>query len=107
MRPTTNELDSVGMTSEGADSPVEVNIPKDPYCFVADTDSSRYLLDTGANRVILNDKGLLSGFHLAEGEVKGVGGAPALINGNGKCKLTLHFDDGTTHSVTFTPDEAV
>ena len=31
------------------------NLPQDPFCFIADTDSIYYAIDTAANRIIVND----------------------------------------------------
>lgn len=59
---------------------VDDDLPTQPYSFITDTDSNQYLLHTGANRVILNDAKLLRNFQLANGNVKGVGGSPALIH---------------------------
>ena len=44
-----------------------------PHFVVADTDSTPYLIDTGANLVIVNDPKLLKDFRSVRGGVKGVG----------------------------------
>jgi hypothetical protein len=76
-----------------------------PYCFIADTDSVPYVLDTGANRVILNDVKLLKEFQPCTGSVKGIGGDPVTLGGVGSLRLPLKSDDGKVNYVTV--DDAV
>ena len=76
-----------------------------PHCFVADTDSTPYIVDTGANRVILNDVKLFTKFHPITGSVNGIGGSPVTIRGVGEVRLPLRADDGTVDCITI-PDAA-
>jgi hypothetical protein len=75
------------------------NLRQAPYCFVADTDSIPYVIDTGANRVIINNAKLFHEFRPTNGKVKGIGGTPVSLNGIGTVKLPLRSDDGTVDQV--------
>jgi len=72
-----------------------------PVAFVVDTDSSEFLLDTGANRVIVNDKTLLTHFALNRQSVKGIGGSPVISGGTGTLSLPLTSDQGHKETVVF------
>jgi hypothetical protein len=76
-----------------------------PYCFVADTDSVAYVLDTGANRLIINNAKLFAKFTASNGRVKGIGGDPVQILGTGSVRIPLKSDDGKVDYVSF--DDAV
>jgi hypothetical protein len=76
-----------------------------PYCFVADTNSIPFVLDTGANRVIINNVKLFKHFKSRKGNVKGIGGAPVKLFGGGTVKISLMADDGTVTDVDI--DDAV
>ena len=45
-----------------------------PLCFVSDSDIQLYIIDTGTNRVIVNNQNLLSYFIDSTRGVKGIGG---------------------------------
>ena len=64
-----------------------------PHCFVTDTDSCTYLLDSGANRFIVNDAKMLHHFTITKASVKGISGTSAAIQGIGKLQLSLKSDD--------------
>jgi hypothetical protein len=55
----------------------------EPYCFVADTDSFPFLINTGANRFIVNSWSLFTSFKPQSGLVKGIGGTPVPLSGIG------------------------
>jgi hypothetical protein len=76
-----------------------------PYCFIADTDSVPYILDTGANRVILNDAKLFKEFQPSTGSVKGIEGDPVTLGGVGSPRLPLKSDNGKVDYVDV--DDAV
>ena len=76
------------------------SLPTEPQCFVADTDSHMFLVDSGANAVIVNDVTLLTDFHSSTGGVKGIGGLPISLKGSGRCDVPLHSDNGSSHTVT-------
>ena len=70
-----------------------------PVAFVVDTDSSEFLLDTGANRVIVNNKALLTHFAVNRQTVKGIGGSPVISGGSGTLALPLISDQGHKETV--------
>ena len=84
-----------------ADSTPDASLKSTPTAFVVDTDSSAYLLDTGANRVIVNDRSLLQNFTLGREGVKGLGGAPIMSGGSGVLNLPLSSDDGHKETAIF------
>ena len=82
------------------DEPVPDNeLCSTPYLFVADTDSVPYLIDTAANRVIVNNIKLLSNFKAIRGGVKGVVGTSVSIHVIGSLYLLLQSDAGAVDSV--------
>lgn len=87
------------MPSDVDDAKPDVNIRKQPHCFVVDTDSKSYVLDTGANRFIVRDVKLLDNFQAVRGDVKGIGGTPVSIQGVGNLRLALQSDDGLCDEV--------
>jgi hypothetical protein len=90
-----NDLYAVGTDIQGDGNLKAANhLQQIPYCFIADTDSVPYVLDTGANRVILNDAKLLKEFQPRTGSVKGIGGDPVTLGGVGSLRLPLKSDDG-------------
>eukprot|EP00980_Cylindrotheca_fusiformis_P008830 scaffold1887_cov73-Cylindrotheca_fusiformis.AAC.2 len=68
---------------------VEATLHSGPHCFVADTDSVPIVIDTGANRFIVNNVDLLSDFESVKGGVKGVGGSSVSIEGKGTYSFPL------------------
>lgn len=73
--------------NEGAPSE---QIQSFPQCFVCDSDSIPFVVDTGANRFIVNDARMLPDFKAVKGaNVKGVGGAPVTIHGVGHYELKI------------------
>ena len=69
-------------------------IRNDPICFIADTDSVNYIIDTGANRIILNDCSLISNLQITRDKIKGIGGKGIQMSGTGTHKLGLKSDNG-------------
>jgi hypothetical protein len=84
---TANALPDPGLSAE-------------PYCFVADTDSFPFIIDTGANRFIINDKSLFTTFIPRTGLVKGIGGSPVPLSGDGTIRLHLKSDQGLVDTIT-------
>jgi hypothetical protein len=78
-----------------AENPPDAKLRCLPYCFVADTDSIPFVLDTGANRMIINNVKLFKHFKSRKGNVKGIGGAPVKLFGGGTVRISLKADDGT------------
>jgi hypothetical protein len=90
-------------TSSGPDE----GIPTEPFCFVVDTDARQFMMDTGANRVIVNDPSMLKGFEPMQANIKGIGGKSNAIQGVGTYGLPLQFNCGTKYIVEFDDTEAV
>jgi hypothetical protein len=86
--------------TDEASNAADVKLPNVPYSFVSDTDSREYMLDTGANRFIVNNPRFLSNFVAISGSVKGIGGVPTSILGQGKLTLKLESDDGKHDTIT-------
>ena len=64
---------SFAMPVSPDDSSPNIALATSPYCFAFDTDNVPYVLDTGANKMIVNDPKLLKNFQVSQGGVKGVG----------------------------------
>ena len=67
---------------------------------MSDIDSIPYLIDTGANRIIVNDLKLLANFKSVRGGVKGVRGTAVLIYGIGALSMSLQADDGSVDKIS-------
>ena len=65
-----------------------------PHSFIADTNIIKICLDTGANRVIVNDKNLLTNFIPTNDKVKGIGEKPTTVVGTGTFNISLQSDNG-------------
>jgi hypothetical protein len=48
-----------------------------------------FLIDSGANAVIVNDVKLLTDFRASAGGVKGIGGLHIALKGSGQCDVPL------------------
>ena len=69
-------------------------LTQEPYCFVVDTDSIPYIIDTGANRIIVNNARHLRNLVATSDKIKGIGGKCVRIAGVGTLSLPLRSDDG-------------
>jgi len=76
-----------------------------PFSFVADTDSVSVVIDSGANRIIVNDKSLLSDYQPCAIPVKGLNGSPVMSGGTATFPFPMCCDDG--HFELFSFPEAV
>ena len=65
----------------------------EPIVFIADTDSVLFCIDTGANRVIVNDAKSIDNFKPSAGSVKGINGSPTALKGTGSTTLSLTDND--------------
>ena len=74
-------------------------LPTEPYCFIADTDSVSFVVDSGANRIIVNDASLLSHLTITNAKIKGIEGSPVQIKGVGKLSISLKSDSGKFSTV--------
>jgi hypothetical protein len=84
----------------------DASLATQPYCFIADTDSFPFILDSGANRFIANDPTLFSTLVKKSGAgVKGIGGQPIPLSGIGTIRLPLKSDNGEVDVLTI--DDAV
>jgi hypothetical protein len=83
-----------------ANVPPDPLLTAEPYCFVADTDSFPFVIDTGANRFIVNDRSLFTSFKPQSGLVKGIGGTPVPLSGIGTIRLNLKSDNGFIDAIT-------
>jgi hypothetical protein len=97
--------ESIALGGTSSTSEPDAKLKKLPYCFIADTDSVTYVLDTGANRLILNNAKLFIQFKANNGRVKGIGGDPVQILGTGSVWIPLKSNDGKVDYVYF--DNAV
>jgi hypothetical protein len=83
-----------------ATAALDPNLRSKPHCFIADTDSIGCILDTGANRVIVNNAKLFKSFKPQKGTVLGVGG-PVTVIGTGTAILPLTSESGTVDKIEF------
>ena len=65
-----------------------------PRCFIVDTDSISFIIDTGTNRFIVNDAIIINDYKPSNTRVKGISGDPAIAPGTGFVNLKLRSDDG-------------
>ena len=89
---TTDDNNKDGNTLRNTTSSHENNINMQPFCFIADTDSIPFVIDTGANRIIVNDAKLLTNISPSRDKVKGVGGNCIRVSATGKLSLPLRSD---------------
>ena len=74
-------------------------LPTEPYCFIADTDSVSFVVDSGSYRIIVNDASLLSDLTITNANFKGIEGSPVRIKDVGKLKISLKSDSGKVSTV--------
>ena len=74
-------------------------IPTTPYCFIADIDSTSFVIDSGTNRIIVDDASLFPRLAISDAKIKGIEGSPVRIKGVGKYNLSLKSDNGTLSTV--------
>ena len=86
--------DGIPIALAGNSPKKEKQINNGPHCLVADTDSIDFVLDTGANRIIVNDMKLLTDFSLSKGTVKGINGDAVSTSGKGKLQMPLKSNEG-------------
>ena len=93
------EQQALSLTNECNESPEAYALESAPRKFVPDTDSISCVMDTGANRFIVNDRKLLRKFRKCAGTVKEIGGKPTSLMGTGELVLKLKSDDGKTYEL--------
>ena len=87
---------------QSADAALDDHLPTRPFCFIADTDSFPFVLDSGANRFIINDATLFHTFVKQSGRVKGIGGKTVPLVGTGTIRLPLKSNSGIVDTITIT-----
>ena len=100
---TINNIPISNTISEAATQPSPLStrgLQQEPYCFVVDTDSIPYIIDTGANRIIVNDARHLQNLVATSDKIKGIGGKCVRIAGVGTLSLPLRSDDGNTDIIS-------
>ena len=68
-------LDNITNPFTADDAYPDTNLCCTPFSFIADTNSNSYVLDTGANNIILNYSRQFKFFHHCNGNVKGFVGS--------------------------------
>ena len=87
------------IANSASDTALDPALPTTPHCFVVDSDSTPYILDTGANRFIVNNARLLSNFVAIQGGVKGINGTSVSIIGQGTLSIHLPRPDGRQDTI--------
>lgn len=70
------------------------HLRQEPFCFIVDTDSVRFVIDTGTNRKLLHN------LKLTSDKIKGIGGKCVRITGTGDLTLPLRSDTDDLDVVT-------
>ena len=81
------DVESHSIALDANDMQPEPSLCQEPFCFVAYNNSTSFLIDTGANRVIVKDAKLLHDFQACSGGLKDVGGNHVSILGKGSCRI--------------------
>jgi hypothetical protein len=71
-----------------------------PYCFIADTDSVEYIIDTGANRIIINNRKLFVKSQTIASSVKGIGENAVKATAVGDIRVPLKSNDDVVDYIT-------
>ena len=87
--PTSDYFPAHNFATRPVLDPILRNVP---ISFIADTDSTDYILDTSANRFIINDACLFLKLNSRLTKVKGINGADTSALGDGTINLTLSSD---------------
>lgn len=88
-------LDTPHSTTSSVSPPLRI----EPVGFIADTDSTAYVIDTGANKIVVNDARLLTNLKITKAKIKGIGGKSIGISGIGQIKLSLRSNSGQVDTV--------
>ena len=77
---------------------LELRISHEPFSYIVDTDSHQFVIDSGSNRIIVNNASLLNNLHVTADQINGIGGSPVQVTGGEKLNLTLKSDgDQVSH----------
>jgi hypothetical protein len=84
-------MDNIITTTIDGVTPPEPNVGLRylPYCFIADTDSVEYIIDTGANRIIINNRKLFVKSQTIASSVKGIAGNAVKATAVGDIRVPL------------------
>jgi hypothetical protein len=96
------DADEIIATTVDGVTPPESNVGLQylPYCFIADTDSVEYIIDTGANRIIINNRKLFVKSRTIASSVKGIGGNAVKATAVGDIHVPLKSNDGVVDYIT-------
>ena len=87
-------------TQQSNSTTLRNNLPQETYCYIVDTDSIQYAIDTGDNFIIVNDAKLIIDLIPTTDKIKGIGSNCVRIVGTGKLRLPLKSDDGEINIVS-------
>ena len=69
------------------------------FSFIADTDSQQFFIDSGSNRIIVNDDLPLNHLCVTADKIKDIDRSPVRVTGGGKLNLTLKLDGGQVSQI--------
>ena len=104
---TTSSTSLPSTTNPSQPEPPTSTIRNEPICFIADTDSMTYAVDSGANRVILKEFNSMTNIKITKGSIQGIGGKGVTMTGSGHHELTLQSDDGHFDTIPSLPTACV
>ena len=92
---TTNQTASLTIKVSNSihESPSSI-LRQEPICFIDNTGSITYTIDTAANRIVVTEVGILTNLKISKSKIKGMGGKGIKIAGTGKLVLPLKSDSG-------------
>ena len=100
---TSSSTSAIYYNNPTTPEPPPSSIRDEPIYFIADTDSISYVMNTGANCVILNNCSLVNNLKTTCAKIKGIGGNTIQISGTGDRSLGLKSDDGNYDVITGLP----
>ena len=90
-----SDLDNISNPVTANDAYPDANFRCTPFIFISDTDSTTYVINTGANHIILNDLRQFKVFHSCNGNVKGIGGSNNSTRVTGTTYIPIKSNNGT------------
>ena len=95
--PFNVDLNSIALNAD--DVQPEPSLCQEPFYFIYDTNSTSFVINTGANRVIVKDIKLLHNFQACSGGVKEVGGNSVSILGKRPCRVNFRANNDFSESI--------
>ena len=95
--PFNVDLNSIALNAD--DVQPEPSLCQETFYFIYDTNSTSFVINTGANRVIVKDIKLLHNFQACSGGVKEVGGNPVSILGKRSCRVNFRANNDLSDSI--------